>query len=311
MRGILPAACLALAACHDPLVYTVETGPRDWTAHPALVSLPASTVYAASDVHGGYDRFVALLSHYGLVDASGGWSGGTAVLVVAGDMFDKGPKGLEVVDLLRELQPEATAAGGAVIATLGNHEAEFFADPTNSKAESSDGIDTELHARGIDLVAIASGADPHGLWLRQQPFGARVGNWFFAHAGYTKGLTVDALETVLETAFDTHDFEDGAFVGGDSLLEARDWYGDASTVARENAALGVAHTVFGHDPNALGSRGAIQTAQQGALVRIDCGMSPDVDYSQGALLRIRSDGTGEVAEQLAADGTITEVWRGP
>ena len=308
MRRLPAAAWLALAACHDPLVYTVETGPRDWTAHPAVVSLPAATVYAASDVHGGYDRFVALLSTYGLVDASGAWAGGNAVLVIAGDMFDKGPKGLEVIDLVRALQPEAAAAGGAVIATLGNHEAEFFADPTNSKAESSDGIDTELHTRGIDLVAIASGTDPHGLWLRQQPFAARVGDWFFAHAGYTKGRAIDALESALETAFDTHDFEDDAFVGGDSLLEARDWYGDASAVARANAALGVAHTVFGHDPNALGSRGAIETAQQGALVRIDCGMSPDVDYSQGALLRIRNDGTGDIAEQLAADGTITKLW---
>lgn len=304
MRGILAAAWLALAACHDPLQYTVETGPRDWTAHPAIVSLPAATVYAASDVHGGYDRLTALLSLYGLVDASGAWAGGNAVLVIDGDMFDKGPKGLEVIDLLRTLQPEAAAAGGAVIATIGNHEAEFFADPTNSKAESSDGIDTELHARGIDLVEVASGTDPHGLWLREQPFAARIGTWFFAHAGNTQGLTLDALETELETAFDTDDFRSAAFVGSDSLLEARDWYSDASLVARATAALGVDHIVFGHDPNALGARGSIATAQQGALMRIDCGMSPDVGYSDGALLRIE----GDVADQLAADGTVTQLW---
>ena len=303
MRGILAAAWLALAACHDPLQYTVATGPRDWTAHPAIVSLPAATVYAASDVHGGYDRLVALLSRAGLVDGSGAWTGGTAVLVIAGDMFDKGPKGLEVIDLIRTLQPEAATAGGGVIATIGNHEAEFFADPTNSKAESSDGIDTELQARGIDLVALASGSDPRGLWLREQPFAAQIGDWFFSHAGNTKGLTTAALESDLEAAFDPDDFRADACGGGDSLLEARDWYRDAATVAAATAALGVGHIVFGHDPNALGPRGSIATAQQGALVRIDCGMSPDVDYSAGAMLRIN----GDVADQLAADGTVTQL----
>jgi hypothetical protein len=69
--------------------------------------------------------------------------------------------------------------------------------------------------------------------------------------------------------------------------------------------------VFGHDPNALGPRGSIAVAQDGALMRIDGGMSPDVDYSAGALLRIRRDSGDEVAEQLDAVGSVLELWRGP
>src|SRR5512142_3531091 len=122
-------ALLVVAACHEPLSYSIATGPRDWTAHPAIVELPAGTIYAASDIHGGYARFVALLARYGVIDGvpatplDARWLGGDATLVVVGDLFDKGPDGLDVIDLLRTLQ----SSGGQVVVVLGNHEAEFFA----------------------------------------------------------------------------------------------------------------------------------------------------------------------------------------
>jgi hypothetical protein len=304
-------ACLLAAGCHEPLPYDVATGPRDWAAHPALVDLPASTVYAVSDIHGGYTRLTALLARYGLIDVAQQWSGGDATLVIAGDMFDKGPDGLDVLDLLRDLDASAPASGGRVVVLLGNHEAEFFADPTNSKAEDSDGIDRQLDNDHIDLVTFASGADPRGRWLREQAFGARIGAWFFSHAGNTKGRTFDAVASALRTAFDTSDFKSAELIGDDSLLEARGWYGNASTVSTAGEALGVRHFVFGHDPSALGPRGVIASAQHGALFRIDCGMSPDVNDSDGTLLRIRHDGLDEVAEQLDPVGAIVELWRGP
>ncbi len=308
----------AVAGCHDPLAYTVASGPRDWSAHPAIVSLPAAaTLYAASDIHGGYDRVVPLLVQYKLIDAAPStpdavhWTGGTATLVVTGDMIDKGPKGLEVIELIRALQMSAAMAGGAVVVTLGNHEAEFFADPTNSKAQDTDGLDGELGHDGVDLVAFASGEDPRGLWLREQPFGARIGGWFFAHAGYTQGRTLDALDQALRAGFDANDFRDAELIGSNSLLEARDWYNDSNSVAMVTQGLGVDHVVFGHTPSALGPRGAIAMGQQGAVFRIDCGMSPDVDDSHGALLRVQHDASGDVAQQLAADGSVTELWRKP
>ena len=65
--------------------------------------------------------------------------------------------------------------------------------------------------------------------------------------------------------------------------------------------------MFGHDPHALGPEGSIATAQGGALVRIDCGMSPAVDYSKGVLLRVRSVAGHDVADALAADGSVTQL----
>lgn len=230
---------------------------------------------------------------------------------MVGDLFDKGPQGLEVIDLLRALEPQAQAAGGAVVCTLGNHEAEFLADPENDKATASDGVDREILARGVAPEAIASGEDPRGRWLRERPFAARVGRWFFAHAGDTRGRSVAELERALRAAVTADDYRGDEVVGAGSILESREWYtSDRGAALRDARAVGAEHIVFGHDPNALGARGRIAVAQNGALLRIDCGMSPDVNDGAGELLRVRAEGNVDVAEALAADGSVREVWRG-
>jgi hypothetical protein len=157
-------------------------GGRDWKAFPAIVDLPAPvTLWAVSDVHGGYDRLTALLLANGILKAAPAtpsdahWAGGAATLVVAGDMIDKGPNGVEVLDFMMALQADAKKNGGLVVVTLGNHEAEFLVDPSNSKANGTDGIDAELSSKSITPAAFASVADPRGAWLRLLPFGARVG----------------------------------------------------------------------------------------------------------------------------------------
>ena len=316
---LLAGAALPSCGSHTRAAYAVVSAPRDWSAHPAIVEIDSGpTIYAMSDVHGGYDRMVALLGRHAVIDAAPKtpdavhWTAGSSVLVVTGDMMDKGPSSLEAIDLLRALEAQALTAGGRVIVTLGNHEAEFLDDPENEKANSSDGVDREIRAHGLSPSSIANGSDPRGVWLRDRPFGARVGRWFFAHAGDTHGRSVAALEGALRAAVAAHDYDDAEIIGADSILESRDWYSsDASSGARYAQAVGAQHIVFGHQPAALGSRGAIAVGQGGALFRIDCGMSPSVNDSAGAILRVRIDGGLDVAESLEPDGTIREIWRGP
>ena len=312
---------LVLPDCsdHQRVPYAVVSAPRDWTIHPAVIEMDAPpTVFAMSDVHGGYDRMVALLvAHHVLVSApptpdAAQWGAGGAVLVVAGDLMDKGPAPLEAIDLLRGLEPQAAAAGGRVLFTMGNHEAEFLDDPDNDKATKDDGVDQEIQARGLSPLGIANGSDPRGKWLRDQPFGARVGAWFFAHAGDTHGRSVQGLEQALRAGVLANDYDDAEVIGDSSILESRGWYtDDASTASRYAAALGARHIVFGHEPDALGARGQIAIGYEGVLFRIDCGMSPDVDDSTGKLLRIRREGAVDVAESLDPDGKVNEIWRGP
>ena len=285
----------------------------------ALVDVDRTTprvIYAVSDVHGGYDRFAALLAGAGVTpgvparpDAMT-WAAGDAVLVVTGDLIDKGPQPIEVIDALRALEASAPATGGRVVVLLGNHEAEFFVNPTNKKADGSDGVDRELEALHIDPYRVAAGDEGRGQWLLARPFGARVGSWFFAHGGSTHGRTFAELDALLRAELVAHPtFDSLEIVGGGSILEERAWYGDPSVAPANARALGVQHLVFGHDPNALGARGAVAVAQNGLLFRIDCGMSPIVDDSTGCVLRIRHDGAVDVAEELRAGGPPRELFR--
>jgi len=121
-----------------------EALSRDFASKPAILEIEAADhVYAVSDVHGQYEIFVRLLAgqppHR---QGRGGrtkvkWTGGTATLVIAGDHIDKGPKSIDVIDLLRSLEEQAPRSGGRVVALMGNHEAEFLDDPRNSKASST------------------------------------------------------------------------------------------------------------------------------------------------------------------------------
>jgi hypothetical protein len=80
---------------------------------------------------------------------------------------------------------------------------------------------------------------------------------------------------------------------------------------RDADALGATHIVFGHEPSALGPVGEIAAARGGLLFRIDCGMSPDVNHSTGKILRVRAEGSSEVAESLDAQAKVVPLWRTP
>lgn len=81
-----------------------------------------SAVYVIGDIHGQYDKLVALLKNAHLVDDRLNWCSGTATLWFVGDFVDRGPEGIGAVDLVMHLQAQAAEAGGAVRALLGNHD---------------------------------------------------------------------------------------------------------------------------------------------------------------------------------------------
>jgi hypothetical protein len=305
---------------------------RDWAEHPAVVELTkddgVDEVFAVSDVHGGIDTLVPLLEVGGVIDSQQAWAAGPAVLVIAGDLIDKGLKSIEVIDFVRALEAKATAAAGRVIVTIGNHEAEFLRDPlddkfTRDKPEEV-GIDLELLTAGIDPESIASGADPEGRgrWLLELPFAARVKKWFFSHGGATHGRTVKQLEDVLEDGIKKHGYSDDDVTGDNSILELQKWY-DHDDPREMADQLKVDHLVFGHDPGALkdqeSDKGKIKMKKGGLLIKIDCMMgltvkdpqNPDDEgqLSRGFLLHLHTKGR-DTAETIGldADGNkITET----
>lgn len=295
---------------------------RDFVVHPAIVAIDdADEIYAVSDPHGGYAALGTLLANNKLIAnfsddparaAEATWTGGSAILVVVGDLIDKGQDSLGVIDLLRGLQVSAASKGGRVIVTLGNHEAEFFANPRNRKATSTGedrtGIDVELAARGIDPLELASATDTggRGRWLMDLPLGVRIKKWLFAHGGNTGGDSLAALDKRLQSALTTNGFGAMDITGKDSILEAQEWYGSPSSgTGRTYAkALGVKHIVFGHDPGAFGDHGHIVASDDGSLIKLDVmmGLHGKKATTGGLLLHLHTKGS-DTAEVLDATGT--------
>jgi hypothetical protein len=79
-------------------------------------------VVAVGDVHGAYSELVEVLGECGLIDDDQIWSGGSAHLVMLGDLVDRGAQSREALTLVMRLQAEARNAGGQVHFVLGNHE---------------------------------------------------------------------------------------------------------------------------------------------------------------------------------------------
>ncbi len=139
---------LAIAAA-APLLVT-GFGAHTPVAQPA----PAPRVVAVGDVHGSFDAFVEILQTAGLIDAKLRWTGGNTVFVQTGDIFDRGPKVREALDLLMRLEDEAKRAGGRVEFLLGNHE-----------------VMNLLHEfRDVSPAAYASFADGRSEGKRQRAF---------------------------------------------------------------------------------------------------------------------------------------------
>jgi hypothetical protein len=320
---LLALALAALTAAAAP-----PKSQRDWKTDPAIAVLPApTTLYAIGDIHGDVDKaahlFIAakLLKEIPPTWYAARWIGGTSVLVCTGDMIDKGPDSLAVLRLMRALQSSAAKSGGAVVVTLGNHEAEFLAaGGANKKAAE---FASELQKRNINPQAFAQGRDPEGLgaWLAGRPVGAKVGDWFFSHAGNTRCMTIAQLESAVESGVDKQGFGAPILSDPNSLLEARmypvPWWSDEfalNSEVKENrrtlgsaatgeglwldrlrdyaAALGCRHLVAGHQPKKVSfGNGNTRPSEQiyafaGTFFLIDIGLSRGVSNTPAALLKI-------------------------
>lgn len=170
---LVPARCAWPHELHVP--------PPAPSAPSAPDTLPApARIVALSDIHGQYELMRRLLRANGVIDADDRWSLGGDMLVVAGDVFDRGAQVTEVFWLLYGLQQQAAEAGGAVHFVLGNHETMVLYDDLrylNPKyvrvAQLLDRPYPALY--GADSVI--------GQWLRTRPALLRVGDTLFLHGG--------------------------------------------------------------------------------------------------------------------------------
>src|SRR6516162_6378979 len=79
-------------------------------------------VYIIGDVHGHLKKLVKLLQDAQLINARHSWKEGRTTLWFIGDLVDRGPDSIAVLDLVLSLQAVATASGRTVASLFGNHE---------------------------------------------------------------------------------------------------------------------------------------------------------------------------------------------
>jgi hypothetical protein len=69
------------------------------------------------DVHGQFDKLLALLTHLGYRDSGGAWRHPDRSVIFVGDLIDRGPKQLATVALVRRM-----VEAGSARCVMGNHE---------------------------------------------------------------------------------------------------------------------------------------------------------------------------------------------
>lgn len=185
----LPAGAPLAAPCGDVGGFALNPNP---SLAPDVLPQPRRWA-ALSDIHGQAGVFLQLLKAQGLVDEAGHWAFADGVLVVNGDVFDRGPQQTEALWALYRLQQEAAAQGGSVQLVLGNHEtmmlrgdlrylhpkystvAQLFQKPFPALY----GPDTEL-----------------GQWLRSRATVLKLGDTLFLHGGLSPELPRHAPDLI-------------------------------------------------------------------------------------------------------------------
>ncbi len=158
-------------------------------------------VWAVSDPHGHRAELVAALQAHGLLDERADWAAGDATLWFLGDLFDRGPDGIGIVELVMRLQQQAADEGGRVGAVLGNHEVlalgmhrfgELRAaevDPSVMEVQM-----TWLRNGGVVDDQLRLG-DQHLQWLSTLPSVALQGDQLLLHSDSLRYLTYgDSIE---------------------------------------------------------------------------------------------------------------------
>ena len=320
---LVPLALVALLACDRAKVEEPGSAPVPApAAHATPVALSAKLtrpdperLVAIGDLHGDLDHARRALRLAGAIDAHDRWIGGALVVVQTGDEIDRGDDDRTILDLVEELKKQATAAGGELIALLGNHEImnaslDFryvtaggfaaFPVPPGDDAAASGAISRE---RGR-AVAFSPGG-PYAALLARRPLLAEVGGSIFVHGGVlpkhvTYGL--DRMNDQLDDWLLGKRRDPPTVVVADDgpvwtrVYSGEDGQADCSSLSRTLGELGAKRMVVGHTVQ----HGGVNSACGGAVWRIDVGLS---HYFGGPVeaLEIRGDRVSVLREPASPD----------
>ncbi|MBR7831639.1 metallophosphoesterase [Actinospica durhamensis] len=147
------------------------------------------SAYAVGDVHGCLAPLRDALARGGFVDGDDRWIAGNTRLWFLGDLTDRGPDGVGVIELVMGLQEQAAEAGGEVGCLLGNHELMLLAahlpaaESGHASAEAARRLFWERWTgNGGKESDSARLTDAHLEWIARLPAMARIGEHLLMHA---------------------------------------------------------------------------------------------------------------------------------
>jgi hypothetical protein len=161
--------------------------------------------YVIGDVHGELKKLTKLLRDAHLVGHHLEWKGGNAVLWFIGDLVDRGPDSIAVLDLVIRLQNEAEQVEGKVGCLLGNHELLMLGAYKFGRRSTGLGSNfiTKWKQNGGNRKDLGELTMQHLEWLAQLPAMASVGDRLLLHADapfYIRyGHTVEEVNTTLKS----------------------------------------------------------------------------------------------------------------
>lgn len=204
------------------------------------------SIFVVSDIHGYVDDLRDGLVGAGLLAADGTWTGGEHELWVLGDLMDRGPDGVGVVDLVRSLQKQDPEH---VHVLMGNHEALALGYKLFPQTRFGDiwGING---GRASDQKRLT---DDHVAWMRSLPVLGRAGDYLLMHSDATEylewGSSVDEINESVRSVLTAEDTDaETAWEVFASLSGRYDFAGsDGARVAQDMLkTLGGRSIVHGH-----------------------------------------------------------------
>lgn len=214
-----------------------EPSHRDGTGHQRLsMTLIPERLYAIGDVHGCLDLYQALETHIVNQARRDGFSG-RGLIVLLGDVIDRGPQTAQMIDHLLKPAPSAFSR----LTLLGNHEQmmmQFLQDPETHRDWLKFGGRDTLLSYGLPLEATPMSTrggkhfrnllhshigDTHRHFLRTLPVCLTAGPYLFSHAGYaaTKPLDAQSVDDFLWSNPAAQDRETGDWISvhGHTIVE--------------------------------------------------------------------------------------------
>jgi hypothetical protein len=287
------------------------TSPSKPPAAPTAADTPTPAaqfrIIAVGDLHGDFETTRATLEFAGVIDHDGHWLGRQLELVQVGDLLDRGPEERRLLDYFRVLHQEALEAGGRFQVLVGNHEiANVGGDFRGVTHRGFKDFDDYWHSdsstirqrytrnmRGRAAAFLPGG--PLALELADSPVVLQIGDTVFAHAGL--------LPEHVQLGIDTINHDVSAWMRGEAP-ELPDYLrgNEAPFVIREFGhghvkprtchdvavvlrAMHARRIVVGHTVQP----GGINATCDGALWRIDVGLSSSRGSSPPQVLEIRGD----------------------